>query len=284
MTALICGVLAATFWASSNLCSARAVRYIPQSSVVAWVTMTGLVITTPFCLSSGVPAALNAANGALLSMAGVSMVIGLTLLYGAFRIGKVALVAPIAATEGAVAAVLSAVTGESLAPLAAGLLVLVVCGVALSAMAPDQNALPHEKRGRAILMASSAAAFFGLGIYLTGRLSGDLPLTWLLMIPRLSGALVLALPLALTRRLRLARPALPLVLATGATEVLGYLALAVGARSSIALTAVLASQVATFTAIGGAVLFKERLARVQLVGISLVIVGVTALAAVSASA
>jgi multidrug transporter EmrE-like cation transporter len=46
--------------------------------------------------------------------------------------------------------------------------------------------------------------------------------------------------------------------------------------------AVLASQVATFTAIGARVLFKERLGPAQITGIVIVIVGVTGLALVSA--
>ena len=278
MTALICGVLTALMWTSSNLCSARAVRYVPQYSVVAWLTLVGLLITLPFGVAEGVPPGLDAARALGLAVAGVGVVGGLVLLYGAFRIGKVALVAPLAAAEGAVAALLSAATGESLAPAAALLLLVVVAGIALSVVAPDPQPVPHEQPVRAALMATGAACSFGLALYLTGRWSGDLPLAWILMLPRVSGTLVLFVPLLVTGRLRFARPVLPLVVATGFSEVLGYLAFARGAQSSIATVSVMASQVATFTAVGAWLLFRERLGRVQLVGIAVLIAGVTGLA------
>lgn len=281
MTALLFGGLTALMWTSSNLCSARAVRFVPQYSVVAWITLVGLVITLPFCLVDGVPAGLDAGRAVGLGVAGLAVVGGLLLLYGAFRIGKISLVAPLAATEGAVAAVISALAGESLAPLAALMLVVVVVGVALSVVAPDPRPVPDERPGRAALMATGAACSFGLGLFLTGRWSGDLPLPWILMLPRLVGSVALFTPLLLTRRLRLARQAVPLVIATGFSEVLGYLAFTLGAVHSIATTSVMASQVATFTSFGGWLLFRERLGRIQVLGIAVLVSAVTGLAVVS---
>lgn len=281
MTALVLGVLTALMWTSSNLCSARAIRFIPQYSVVAWITLVGLVITVPFSVAAGVPPGLDAGRAAGLAVAGVCVVGGLTLLYGAFRIGKVAVVAPLAATEGAVAALISAATGESLAPAAAFLLLVVVVGVGLSVVAPDPQPIPDEQPLKAAAMATAAAGSFGLGLYLTGRWSGDLPLAWILMLPRISGTLVLFVPLLVTGRLRLARPAVPLVVATGFSEVLGYLAFTLGAKSSIATVSVMASQVATFTAVGAWLLFEERLGRIQVLGIAVLISAVTGLALLS---
>jgi drug/metabolite transporter (DMT)-like permease len=281
VTALLCGVLTALMWTSSNLCSARAVRYVPQYSVVAWITLVGLLITLPFCLAGGIPAGLDAARALGLGVAGLAVVGGLLLLYGAFRIGKVSVVAPVAATEGAVAAVISAAAGESLAPAAAVVLVVIVIGVGLSVVAPDPQPVPDERPVRAAMMATGAACSFGLGLYLTGRWSHDLPLAWILMLPRLVGTVALMSPLLITRRLRLARPAVPLVVATGFSEVLGYLAFTLGAADSIATVSVMASQVATFTALGGWLLFGERLGRVQVLGIAVLISAVTGLAVLS---
>lgn len=282
MTAIVFGVLTALMWTNSNLCSARAVRFIPEYSVVAWVTLVGLVITTPFAAAAGVPSGLDAGRVVGLAVVGVAVVAGLVLLYGAFRFGKVALIAPIGATEGAVSAIISASLGESLAPAAAVLLVIVVGAVGLSVIAPDPQPVAHERPVRAALMATAAACCFGVAIYLSGRFSGDLPLAWVIMLPRVFGTLVLFVPLALTRRLRLSRKAVPLLVATGFSEVLGYLTLGLGAADSIAITSVLASQVATFSVIGGRFLFKERLGRVQVAGIAVLVSAVTGLALVSA--
>jgi drug/metabolite transporter (DMT)-like permease len=281
VSALVFGALTALMWTNSNLCSSRAVRSIPEYSVVAWITFVGLLITTPFALAQGVPAGLDVGRLLGLAVVGVATVVGLVLLYAAFKIGKVAVVAPIAATEGAVAALISAVTGETLAPAVALLLLGVVCGVGLSVVAPDPAPVPHEQPLRAALLATAAAGCFGVGLYLSGRFSTDLPLPWVLMVPRLVGTLLLFVPLLVTGRLRITRYAAPLVVATGFSEVLGYLALGLGAATSIATTTVMASQTATFSALGGRILFKERLGRIQIAGIAVLVLAVTGLAVVT---
>jgi drug/metabolite transporter (DMT)-like permease len=281
VSALVFGALTALMWSNSNLCSSRAVRSIPEYSVVAWITLVGLLITIPFSVARGLPAALDTGRVLGLAVVGIATVAGLVLLYSAFKIGKVALVAPIAATEGAVAALISAATGEALAPVVTVLLIGIVCGVGLSVIAPDPAPIPHDQPVRAALLATAAAGCFGVGLYLTGRLSTDLPLAWVLMVPRVVGTLVLFVPLLVTRRLRITRYAAPLVVATGFSEVLGYLAFGLGAATSIATVSVMASQTATFSALGGRILFKERLGRIQIAGIALIVSAVTGLALVT---
>ncbi len=102
----------------------------------------------------------------------------------------------------------------------------------------------------------------------------------MILSARLIGALVLALPLALTGRLQLTRRALPLVIGSGVCEVLGFVAFNIAARHGIAVAAVLSSQFAALAALAGYVLFKERLSRVQLGGVAIVLVGVAVLSAV----
>ncbi len=55
-----------------------------------------------------------------------------------------------------------------------------------------------------------------------------------------------------------------------------------GATDSIAVVAVLGSQFAAIAAVLAFVLFGERLSRMQLIGVVLIVVGVTLLAAVGA--
>jgi len=85
-----------------------------------------------------------------------------------------------------------------------------------------------------------------------------------------------------TRRFRLTRPALPLVVTAGILEVLGGAVYIVAASESVAVAAVLASQFAAIAALGGFFLFGERPQRLQLVGVATVAVGVTLLAAIQA--
>jgi drug/metabolite transporter (DMT)-like permease len=99
---------------------------------------------------------------------------------------------------------------------------------------------------------------------------------------RLIGALALALPLAVRGRLRLTRPAVGLVIASGICEVVGFYSYTLGSRHGLAIAAVLSSQFAVLALIGSYVLFKERLHRIQLAGVGCVIVGVALLSALRA--
>jgi len=150
-------------------------------------------------------------------------------------------------------------------------------GVVLAALAPDSESVHSERSLRVPALATAAACSFAVALYATGRASADLPVAWAVMPPRLVGTLAVALPLALSSRLRLTRRAAPLVVACGVAEVVGFASFAVGARHGVAVTAVLASQFAAIAGVAAYVLFRERLTRVQLAGVVLVIVGVAVL-------
>jgi multidrug transporter EmrE-like cation transporter len=64
------------------------------------------------------------------------------------------------------------------------------------------------------------------------------------------------------------------------TEVLGVAAYTLGSRHDIAVASVLASQFATISVVVGYVLFRERLAAVQVLGVAATVIGVGALSAV----
>ena len=83
-------------------------------------------------------------------------------------------------------------------------------------------------------------------------------------------------------RFTVTRAALPLVVIAGTGEVLGSMLSAWGSRDSIAITAVLGSQFAAIAAVAAFILFGERLSRVQVIGVVLIVGGVTLLAAATA--
>jgi drug/metabolite transporter (DMT)-like permease len=90
--------------------------------------------------------------------------------------------------------------------------------------------------------------------------------------------LAIAIPLILLRRLRVTRAAAPFVLVTGLTEVLGIASFAFGAREGIAIASVISSQFAAIAAVAAVILLRERLSRVQVVGVATISVGVAVLA------
>jgi drug/metabolite transporter (DMT)-like permease len=94
---------------------------------------------------------------------------------------------------------------------------------------------------------------------------------------RLIGTIVIALPLALSGRLRLIRAAAPLVVTSGICEVLGFYSYTTGARHGIAIAAVLSSQFGALAGVAGYHLFGDRLSRVQTTGLAAVVLGVAVL-------
>ena len=72
------------------------------------------------------------------------------------------------------------------------------------------------------------------------------------------------------------------MIVAGVGEMIGSTASAWGSIESIAVAAVLGSQFAAIAAVVAFVLFGERLSRTQIIGVVLIVAGVTVLAASSA--
>jgi drug/metabolite transporter (DMT)-like permease len=159
---------------------------------------------------------------------------------------------------------------------------VIVIGVALSSMSRKMEEGSGRREGLAIWCAIGAALFFGLGLFAMGRLSEDLPVAWIVFPSRTIAVLFVTLPLAAAGRLRMTRQAAPLVIGSGILEVAGVVAFTVGARHGIAVAAVLGSQFAAIATVAAFVLFRERLARVQVLGVAVIAVGVAVLTALQA--
>jgi drug/metabolite transporter (DMT)-like permease len=274
--AILGGLAAALAWTATTITAARATRIIDSRSLLATVMAVGLVLSLPLALATGIPS-LDATSVLWLVVSGTGNVVGLLSSYTALRVGKVGVVAPVVSTEGAVAALIAVVAGETLAPGTGVALGVVAAGVVLAARAPyDPDTRADELR--AALFAGGAALSFGCSLYATAQVGKDLGVFWAALPPRAVGVAAIALPLLASRRWRLRREALPWAAASGVGEVFGTVAYAWGARHGLAVTAVLASQFAAISAVVGYVAFRERLARVQVVGVATIVCGVAALA------
>lgn len=309
--------------------------------VLGWVMVVGTVVGLPLGLAVGVPTDLAPSSMALLLLSGLCYAGGLYSAYTALTFGKVSIVAPIIATEGAVAALIAVALGDVLGASAAVLLTIIVAGVVLSSIeparpavlagdieiypdalegpaedatddapddAPDGSGLslslglgrspipvpigstpavarasgtPDQTR-QAIAWSIAAAAIFGVGLVATGKAAIDVPPIWVALVVRFIGLLIVTLPLVLQRRLAMTSAALPLILIAGTGEIVGSTLSAWGSSINIPITAVLGSQFAAIAAVFAFLLFGERLSRTQLLGVILIVAGVSALAATSA--
>lgn len=290
MLPIVAGVLAALTFSISVLASARASRLAGAAPTVAGVMVVGAMLVLPIALTvSPLPAApaVPVETLVLAALAGGANVGGLLLAYAAYRIGAVGIVSTIASTEGAIAAVISVLAGQALAPGSGPALVVVVVGVVLAATGGGHEleegvAIGRAQSLRAAGLAACASTLFGLGLFVTGHVSATLPATWVILPGRLVGVAAVGLPLLLMGRLRIPRVALPFILLTGLVEVAGLAFFSAGAREDIALTSVLASMFAPLAAVMAFVLFRERLARRQIAGIVLVVVGIAILGVLAA--
>jgi drug/metabolite transporter (DMT)-like permease len=287
MVAILGGLGAALSWAIATLASSRSSRMIGPMSVLGWVMAVGLVAAiVPALLASPVELGLPEIVG--LIVVGLSHNLGLLLAYAALSIGRVSIVAPIVATEGALAAVISIMLGEALAIATAVLLGAIAVGVVLAAAERSMDsrtghAIDPAVTRRAALFAIAAAVTFSIGLVLAGRLGAEgIPPAWVMFVSRTLGVLLIVLPLIVTRRFRLTRNALPLVVLAGILEVFGGAIYIVAASEGVAVAAVLSSQFAAIAAVGGFLLFGERLQRLQLVGVVVIAIGITVLAALQA--
>jgi drug/metabolite transporter (DMT)-like permease len=314
VTAIIGGLAAAVLWATATLASSRSSRMIGSRVVLAWVMIVGAIVGAPLALWTGVPSEVPPGTVPLVLLAGLCYSGGLYVTYRALTIGKVSIVAPIVATEGAVGAVIAVALGDPLSGVAAALLAVIAVGVVLAAIEPARPDVPagdielaadaldgparDEARARiadhAVLLADDAvrtrktvllsvtgALIFGVGLVAAGTAAAMIPPIWVSVGARLVGLVVVALPVILQRRLVLTRRVLPLVVIAGVCEILGSTASAWGSIESIPITAVLGSQFAAIAAVAAFLLFGERLSRTQIAGVILIIAGVTVLAASS---
>jgi drug/metabolite transporter (DMT)-like permease len=285
MVAILGGLGAALSWAIATLASSRSSRMIGPMSVLGWVMAVGLFVAiVPALLAR--PIALGMPEVVGLIVVGLSHNLGLLLAYKALSIGRVSIVAPITATEGALAAMISVALGEPLAVSTAVLLAVIAVGVVLAAAersADRPTSIDPADTRRAALFAIAAAVTFSVGLVLAGRLgAAGMPPAWVMLASRLVGVTLIVLPLVLTQRFRLSRRAVPLVVLAGVLEIFGGGIYVVAASEGVAVAAVLSSQFAAIAAVGAFILFGERLQRMQVVGVALIGVGITALAAFQA--
>lgn len=301
MIAILGGLGAAVLWASATLTSSRAGRLIGASSTLAWMMLVGLLVAIPMGVASGPLPTLTPSTTVWMLCSGIGNVVGLLFVYRGLRIGKVGVIAALASTEGAIAAVISVVAGERMTIPVALTLCVIVVGIAVVALAsgepeeadaagPDSisGAIPasddparhrFKPAQRAVLWGVAAALVFGLSIYSTARLGASMSPMMAVLPARVVGVVGVFIPLAIAGRLRLTRPAAPMVLLIGLGEVFGNASFVIGSGQSIAISAVLASQFAAISAVAAFLIFHERLSLSQRYGVIAIAVGVAVLTA-----
>jgi drug/metabolite transporter (DMT)-like permease len=275
MIPVLAGLTAAVMWGLSTVVASRSTKAIGSQGALAWVMLIGGVFALALAPLFAFPHGASTDAWIWAVAAGAGSAFGLSMMYRALRIGKVGVVAPIASTEGALAAVLSIALGERLTAGVAVCLAVIALGifvVTLRGSATDIHLRPS-------LYAMAAACSFGVGLVGSSKAGTELGALWTILVARAIGVTAVAVPLIVTRRLPRPRPARVwwMVTFSAAAELIGFAAFIGGSQHGVAIPAVLASQFAAVAAAVSYVLFGERLGVRQRAGAVVIFAGVAVL-------
>jgi len=204
--------------------------------------------------------------------AGVVGVLGLVCLYRALADGTMGVVAPIAATGVIVPVVVGLASGERPTPFQIAGVVVAIAGVVLVSVS-EVRGVPVRRRS--ILLALVAAVCLGAVLVFLAR-GGATSVPMTLLAQRTTGVAFMAIPALLGGGLRNLRwRETGTFAAIGITDVFANGAFALASTIGLlSLTATLSSFYPVMTAVLARIVLGERLRRIQLAGVVVVISGV----------
>jgi drug/metabolite transporter (DMT)-like permease len=285
IAALALGTGAAVLWGGAALLSAPAARLAGPARAFFWTSAAATATALPFALAEGLPTG-DASDWLLVLTAGVAYTGATGLWMLAVSAGQVSVVVPIIASDGALSAVLAALTGASFPATVALALAVMVLGIILvTAGAANDSAedlpftsSPPRAVNTTVAMALTAAVLFGWVFYASGKATG-MPPAWVVAISRAIPTMC-ALPLCLAAgAVRPPARSWRFIVTYGMGDAGGYLLYVRGAAAGLAVASVSASQYAAVAAIGAVVVFKERLLRPQVAGIGLLVLSTAVIGA-----
>ncbi len=280
MAAIPLSLLAALCWGGADFIGGVLSRRNPVTVVLLIVFGVGLALALVAALASGQP--LPSGRAVLFALlGGILGSTGLGLFYLAMSLGKLGVVAPIAASGVALPVIVGVAGGESLATLVAVGLGLTVTGIILTSIESSEEEIHEDRSGGRRVVGISLLAAVGMGCFIIfARVPYEESVPWTLVLTR-SVAVPVLLVVVLAGRKSRPSPRDGSLAAVGgtfdvaATAFIG-LALGTGALSIVAVLSSLYPVVAVFLAF---VILRERLRPLQAVGATLALTGVVLIAA-----
>jgi drug/metabolite transporter (DMT)-like permease len=278
---VLMGLLAALLWGGTDFLvgmNARAVgvkRAVYFGQALGFTIMSLLLVVFPVFILRSMAAPLE--TWLIGVAAAVLTVSGALALSKAFALGKASIVAPLVTSYGVVTTLLSWAGGEQINLLQLLCIALCVLGVVLSSIHSDPK-LPHTTQASSsIAYALVAALFYGTSFWLQGRFVlpslGPVTMLWLAYLVGLMVLVVIVLRIDDGLKIPPLKNCLTL---TGASlmNLGGFSSFAWGAvAGSVSVVTVISTLSGGIAAILGYVFFKERLGKVQVLGVVLVLVG-----------
>ena len=273
------GASAALVWGVADILVVQASRRVGFFRTLLIVQASGVLLLALLALLLGEDLSLSGGQWAAVVGLGALSIGAYVGFYKALELGPIAIVSPIASSNGAMIVVLAVVVlGESLTAVQAVGITLVLAFIVLAAVEPAAERLAGAS---GIRLALAATVVFGLYVFALATLTEDLG--WLLPIlltravaVTLMAAFFAARPDGDRRPLR--RAIVLACVAAGALDACGYLMFNRGAElGEVAITSAAASAYPLIPILVGLIAYRERVAWYQLVGVGGVLVGMVVL-------
>jgi drug/metabolite transporter (DMT)-like permease len=281
MFPVVLAALAAAGWGTGDFVGGLLTRRLPLLVVALLSQGAGLLVTGAIVLAAE-PTAPPTRSIAFGIVGGVFGAVGLASLYKGLAVGRMGIVAPIAAMSIAVPAAVGFVAqGDRPETIQLAGMALAVIGAVLAAIAPD----PANEEGRRTTrgLGYAVVAALSLGALLTCLdAAGEASAVWSAFTVRLSSVPLIAIAALIARPgfAMVGRGDLAVLVGVGAVDNAANVVFSLATtRGLLTLVAVIASLVPVVTVVLARVVLHERLTRHQLVGVSLALGGVAMIAA-----
>jgi drug/metabolite transporter (DMT)-like permease len=277
-TALILGLAAALFWGTGDYL----VRTVEARIGVRRALLRGHLISLIFVpiafplVTEPSLAAVSPTVWALALVAALANLGMMATLYRGLAAGPLAVVAPIAGSYAGVTGLLAIATGTDVVGAAAGAaLVCIFIGVILAGIERDEEGLRNP--GRGAVWAIACALFGGFSYWLQGAevIPAIGPIVTLAINTSL---MVVACTLIRPKSGEASPPLDSTTVALGLLNGLGFLAYLLGLSTGrIVIVSIVGSMAGGVTALLGAVLLRQPMARLQWVGVAMILAGIAVL-------
>jgi drug/metabolite transporter (DMT)-like permease len=267
-------------WGSADFVGGVMSRRLPTAVVMVVSQGAGLLLTSGLVVALGepVPESRYLVAGALGGLAGA---VGLASLYRGLAVGRMSIIAPIAALSGGVPVIVGFLQGERPAAVQLAGMALAGAGVLLAVRVPEPPDVVERRGTRGVGLALMAALF--LGLFVTSLdAAGEASALWAsLMVRVVSVPLFVIAAIATARHAR--RPTgkeLGILVGVGAGDNAANVMFALAARQGLlTLVSVLGSLYPVATVLLARWFLHERLARWQVGGVVAAFTGVALIAA-----
>jgi drug/metabolite transporter (DMT)-like permease len=277
LAAVLLALAASASWGVSDFFGGLTSRRLTLATVMGVTTPIGLVVIG-ILVAVRWQAPPNATFALWAAITGVLGAAGISALYRGLAVGRMGVVAPIAATAPLIPVAVGLARGERPSALQGVGMGLALVGVVLTGREHD-SAVRRRVASGAGFGLIAAATFGGSLITLDEAANGD-PY-WATFVIRVASSLAVAVVLLATRSpVRAPRSLWPALTVIAVLDIAGTVLFAVSTtKGLISVVSVLVSLVPVFVAFLARFVLRERLERVQLGGAALAVAGVALISA-----